>query len=522
MAKTKISILLIKDSIVRREDIIKEDVLTLDLSNGNVLYYRTMPEREPKWVANFFGDGIPEYIREGNSLKGKSVSAVILYTVHIDRENGERTFAVCFGHGRSLLRPNVFERRFGLLVTLNAIEPNQLRSIDVNKLDSTPLKSRVQSSSLASLENFNIDIEKDLLKSIAGMSTIDGMNGLISGTDSLSLTTEEKYDNMDVVLRHCYELYKSDNYKDNFEWVDKIQAISDKELINNLDATMLEKLNDDNPDKVWFSIPEIVDWDASDNFMLKTDNLYIDVDINILKGEYGANFVSINKLKNIYVKCVNSNGDTLRRWPVYRCIYSEISLDDQQYLLNDGKWFKVDSQFAESINQSYNSINVSQLDLPDFTGNEGDYNEKIAATPKYKCFLMDKKLIMYDGGKIEFCDLYSSQGELIHVKKYNGSSVLSHLFMQGLVSAECFRYEDFRSLVNQKMDNDFSVPIEPQEFSPSNYEVVYVIAKKDVVENERPEIPFFSKVTLSNAVKQLKRLNYRVSIKGVRLNQVQQ
>ena len=94
--------------------------------------------------------------------------------------------------------------------------------------------------------------------------------------------------------------------------------------------------------------------------------------------------------------------------------------------------------------------------------------------------------------------------------------------MQGLVSAECFRYEDFRSLVNQKMDNDFSVPIEPQEFSPSNYEVVYVIAKKDVVENERPEIPFFSKVTLSNAVKQLKRLNYRVSIKGVRLNQVQQ
>ena len=86
-------------------------------------------------------------------------------------------------------------------------------------------------SNLASIDNFNIDVEKDLLKSVAEISEQDNVGGLLSGTDSLSLSTENKYDDMSEILRSCYELYKSEQYKDNFEWVDQIQAIKDKELI---------------------------------------------------------------------------------------------------------------------------------------------------------------------------------------------------------------------------------------------------------------------------------------------------
>lgn len=140
--------------------------------------------------------------------------------------------------------------------------------------------------------------------------------------------------------------------------------------------------------------------------------------------------------------------------------------------------------------------------------------------PERYC-LMDRNLIMFGGSRIEFCDLYSSERQMIHVKKYTGSSVLSHLFMQGLVSAESFLDKEFRALVNEKLGNEFTVPERDEDFSVSDYEVVYVIASRHIREDGKPQIPFFSKVSLHAAVKQLRRLKYRVSIKGVRLNQAE-
>lgn len=513
MAKTKLSIILIKEG-VNQEQVIKNGTSYMDLHDGNKLYYKVMPARSPKWVDSFFGDTIPV----DNPLKGSSVSAVILYDIEI-AEDTHRIFAVCFGHGRSLLNSDVMERRFGLIATLSAVEPNHLRSIDINTLDSIPLNSRVQSSNLASIENFNIDIEKDLLKSVAGKSELENVEGLLSGTDSLSLSTENTYDNMSEMLRRCYNLYKSDRYRTNFEWVDQIQAIKDKELLKQLDNEMLKKLNEDEVENIWFSVPEIIDWDVIDFFKLNSEERYGDIDISILKTEYPENLRTIKNLKSYHVKCVDADDNIKNKWPVYRCVYADITYEGKQYLLNDGKWFKVDTQFAEKINDSYNKISVCPLPLPEYTGDEEKYNEDVSNADPENYFLMDRKLIKYGGNKIEFCDLYSSDRQLIHVKKYTGSSVLSHLFMQGLVSAECFLDSEFRQLVNQKMADDFFVPVDPDEFSASDFEVVYVIAGNKVEEDGRPHMPFFSKVSLNAAVKRLQRLKYKVSIIGIKLNQ---
>lgn len=513
MAKTKLSILLIKEGI-NQEQVIKNGTLYMDLHNGNKLYYKVMPERSPKWVDSFFGDTIPA----DNPLKGRSVSAVILYDIEVE-EGTHRIFAVCFGHGRSLLNSNVVERRFGLITTLSAVKPDHLRSIDVSTLDSIPLNSRVQASNLASIENFNIDIEKDLLKSVAGKSEQENVEGLLSGTDSLSLSTENTYNNISEILRSCYSLYKSDEYKTNFEWVDQIQTIKDKELVEQLDNEMLARLHENEVENVWFSMPEIIDWEVVDYFKLKSENQYADIDISILKDEYSENLRTIKELKNIHVKCVDADNNVKKKWSVYRCIYADITYEGQQYLLNDGKWFKVNAQFAEKIEDNYNAISVCPLPLPEYAHeNEKEYNETVSNAEPENYFLMDRNLVEYGGNRIEFCDLYSSGRQFIHVKKYAGSSVLSHLFMQGLVSAESFLDSEFRRLVNQKMANGFSVPVPPDEFSASNFEVVYVIVEKRVENDGRPHIPFFSKVSLNAVVKRLQRLKYKVSIKGIKLN----
>ena len=82
---------------------------------------------------------------------------------------------------------------------------------------------------------------------------------------------------------------------------------------------------------------------------------------------------------------------------------------------------------------------------------EEKYNKR-AAQECDSLACMDRKLIAHGGGssKIEFCDLYDA-GLLIHVKRYSGSSGLSHLFEQGIVSAVAFLSDaDFRAKASAK------------------------------------------------------------------------
>jgi uncharacterized protein (TIGR04141 family) len=57
-----------------------------------------------------------------SAVQGMSTGAVLLITA-----NG-RVFAVTFGFGHLMLQSGVADERFGLKVTLNAVDHNQLRS----------------------------------------------------------------------------------------------------------------------------------------------------------------------------------------------------------------------------------------------------------------------------------------------------------------------------------------------------------------------------------------------------------
>jgi uncharacterized protein (TIGR04141 family) len=124
---------------------------------------------------------------------------------------------------------------------------------------------------------------------------------------------------------------------------------------------------------------------------------------------------------------------------------------------------------------------------------------------------MDQHLIRYPDtfSKVEFCDLFSPDKHLIHIKRYAGSSApLSHLFAQALVSASLFRREEgFRAMVNQALPEAFrpgtAVP------AAGEYEVVFGV----VSESESELIlPFFSKINIKNARDRLHELGYKISL----------
>lgn len=508
MANTKLSISLIKQD-VSIDSIVKEGTDRIELSETYTLFYKRNTPSNPKWVNTFLGDDAPH----NDILKSKSISALIIYTVEVN-PGTSRFFVVTFGYGKSLLRPNIVEERFGLVTTLNIIGANSLRSIDINSLESVPLNNRIQSSALSGIDNFNIDIERDLLKSVAGKAETNTFYGTLSGADSLSVSSNLKYNEIETFLRSCYEQYIKDDYRDNFAWINQMLIIKDQCLISDLNEQLLAKLNEVQPSKIWISIPEIIDWNRPDKFKLKSSEEYDDIDISILKSEIGGEF-TIPRLKTDRLSLIDENGMKLKSWPLYKCIYADINLRDEQYFLNEGKWYLLSQNFVEQVNSFYNSTVVSSLNIiHDNYQLEATFNEKIAASNEASYYLMDQKLVPIGSSRIEFCDVYSRDKKLLHVKVYKGSAVLSHLFNQGLISAEALFDGEFRQEVNRISENNICLPTEGSIIA-SEYEIVYVIAKRDATPENLPDLLFFSKVAFRNVAKRLKRYGFNVSIKAV-------
>lgn len=64
------------------------------------------------------------------------------------------------------------------------------------------------------------------------------------------------------------------------------------------------------------------------------------------------------------------------------------------------------------------------------------------------------------------------------------------------------------------MGDNVKVP-KTDNISALGYEVIFAIAKDNLEEGERPEIPFFSKVSFSSVSSRLKHYGFKVSIKGI-------
>lgn len=125
---------------------------------------------------------------------------------------------------------------------------------------------------------------------------------------------------------------------------------------------------------------------------------------------------------------------------------------------------------------------------------------------------MDRKNIPIGGGhnKIEFCDIWSKNKKIIHVKHYGASSVLSHLISQGLNSAELFLADQtFREKVIERLPREHKIQNTSEKPNPQDYEIVYAIISSS---KKNLNIPFFSKVSLRHALRRLQTFGYNVSI----------
>lgn len=505
---------MIKPEFQRLEDIADSNQDSRSIEGVGSFLFEESHTNTPGWVRGFFGDALT------GDLRIFTASARGMLIVPVRRGRSTTNFAVSFGVGRFLLKDGVIEERFGLKVVLNSADENSFRSIDKTTLGSVPKHSREQMSRDVTPAEFGIDIEQDLISLVTARSRDERLGKIITGKDALYLSAKVDVTNIVEFLSYCLERYESEDYKTNFDWIDQIAEVRNKRIEEELNGLLVERMNADNLDKIWMAVPEVVNWPDISGFrylQAKRADLEDDLDMRKFIDAFQGREITIEDLKSAPIFSISAqDGEPLSRWSALACTYAEIGLRRKIYILNNGKWYEIARDFTVAVQRDFDAVGEAAFDLPEYvSGDELTYNTTAARSLAGGACCMDQKLISHGGGhnKIEFCDIFTRGKKIIHVKKYGGSSVLSHLFAQGVASGELFVGDpEFRRKLNallpvgQKFSNSRTRP------DPREYEIVYAIISKS---NNPLDIPFFSKVSLRNAKRHLSNYGFPVTKKKI-------
>ena len=508
----QLTIYLLKNKVTRAREAIdtSEEVQTVPVPVGPLeasLFVRSSKMHPPAW-RNFF-DGYVDL--SDLALWTAGSAAVLVLPV------SNRWFAVTFGYGRHLLEQDIWEANFGLRVTLNTIEDASIRSIDRRSFDSISRHTKEQSSRPGRIEEFGLHVEEDLLRAVVGSPKDEGLGRRLAGRDALSATLPVVLPDLPGKLERYLEKSQDTKYRERYPWVDHVAEIRDRRVVRGLDETLFRRLAARNLEHAWLAVPEPIDWSEVGGFRFsRSERAAIHHDIHLqtlLEDLRKPESVSADLLKGKRVFCLDPDGRHARHtWSAYRCLYAELGNEEELFLLTGGQWYQVARPFVQRVDRDVDQLPETRHHLPVYRhDNEAQYNRAVAAGNEGAA-LMDRKNIRYGGGAsaIEFCDLFVEKRALIHVKRYGGSSALSHLFSQGLVSATLFAQDsEFRTQVRERLGPRHRSGVPEGHPRLEEYEVGFAIISRSGGELV---LPFFSKVNLRNVARSLKGLGYSVTL----------
>jgi len=519
------TIYLLKDSVKSfaaaldpEKNVTRHDLNT-NLGFTGALFVGDQNQSQPGWVG-LLNPHLQTPVARAFSA---NISAVLLV------EYDNRIFATTFGYGKGLLAGSSWVRDFGLKVTLNRVDPSKLRSVDSKTYEDMVLSTRRQASRSSAVNTFELDVARDLVRGVTGDSLDTTFFKRLTGSDSLSLTTELPVEDFGDLLDELLVAYSETKYKTNFGWIDNVKEV-DSSVRQELDDLLVAALQAGKIDGMHFAPADVVEWKDVAGFNFtggKKTITYPELDLQdylqVLDGDLAK--LDIDQLKRHKVRLRYEGAEEFHdQWPVYECLVWEADSKGKTYVLFDSRWFEIEKAYATRVSDYVNSISMVTVPLPQ--GNLGDpegvYNESVANGDPKQFALMDKVPIKADGvaTPIEFCDLMSAGGHLVHVKKRSASATLSHLFSQGSVSADAFLRDlgvrrGVRAKLKKLKKNAHYALIPTKRPIPANFEVVYAVLAKDGAAWP-PSLPFFSAVNLMHHANRIQNLGFKVSLQHVK------
>lgn len=198
-------------------------VITTDLDFDAKVYMQTNKSKAPKWL-KFLEKDVD--IRDKEEVRNTVNSFIIL--IKIIKDEKKYFFGITAGFGFIGINKEKLENDFGLKVTLNSISPYELKALDVRNIDLKTKQKRVHINKGSELGEFELDLHQDILNLVSGKCEDTEVGTNIRGTTSLNLNSKVKFKELGAKCRQLIELYLSDKYKANFDFIDNMKVVKIK------------------------------------------------------------------------------------------------------------------------------------------------------------------------------------------------------------------------------------------------------------------------------------------------------
>lgn len=496
------------------------DLAAWDKLEGAQIALDTIGGGTPKWA---------KFLDLSDADKAKLTNMTAYGLVFVPA--GDRWFAVSFGLGHVKLDPDAFEQDFGLRVVLNTVDPDKLRSADIRTPDENTTSRRTQTARRSDQTAFSIDIERDIVRGLAGEPKNTGFASRVAGSDGLTLTKEMEVGDLPQVCADAFAAFGKTDYKTNFAWIDQIKHVRDKATIELLDAALVTALNgclsNTIPDTLHLAYPVIYDPEKARHIRYKgfhSSNIHTDLEIGGYIADmrekalpaYEPGHLSGHKV----YECNSEGKDDGKSWRIKECLVFETDLNGEKYVLSADRWYRIDTNLANEVTAFFAGVTAHAMPDAVADENEEKYNGRVA-TGGHNMLCLDRKLVKPTGASysIEACDFLENTGAMIHVKDQTSSSRLSHLFNQGTVAARVMKMDGpFRDLLRMQIANQETalsltgyqalVAASGNPYSEAAHLIVYAVICSRVSAGTN-RLPFFSLVTFRQAANELRALGYK-------------
>jgi uncharacterized protein (TIGR04141 family) len=418
---------------------------------------------------------------------------------------------------------------------------SNLRSLDVATLDATTFLRRIQASRDADLQGFGIDIDRDLLRLAAGSPRDLTFARTLAGKDALTLHTRTSRTDVIEKCKKALTVYRADDYKKDFAFIDFVAPVRQRELLEKLDALAfadLASLVNGGISDLHIALPDILDPEEGIDIGYyglglrsgakppHTQLAIEDYIAELKAGDFSQipDMAALRASHEVRV-IADGEGDKKRKRKIYDCFVFEVTHQNNIYVLFGGEWFAVDKDFHASVESDFNKL----VSANPFVSSTTKTNERefIKELNNHKDLLnLDQVKLSPDGmpgANLEPCDFLSTVKQFIHLKDGHGSAPISHLWNQGVVSAEAFVRDakfrkDLRSATKarqkkfKKSGFDKILPDGRSKPIPSDFTIVFGIMRGRYKKSATLGIPFFSKISLRAVADRIQLMGYGVEI----------
>jgi uncharacterized protein (TIGR04141 family) len=442
---------------------LREHSFSVDDAQIKFFYFESQNRKKnPKWL-DFINEKIPEDEQITFVANTCNPNGLLLILVE------GKVFAATFGRSApSYLNDEAFETDFGIKTAMNMCGNEEIK------------QTRSQSNTVT-LTQIDRQVGKPSDSFVFGLSEVEDLRYIsahVKGDEKVTLQGRSNLTvkfsggnklKWDEIIDRCkvfYDAFNKEDYQTLFPNYRNLRQATKAET-DALNEQLIETLQSEDFEKIQLGIPEFV---AEDSFSFsysdharKENTIYSYLDAVQLRKSFDITKINLKKLISSKIYLYSHGEDRVlsyRSWKLFNCIVFETKLDESYFVLSDGRWLEVETDFYNSIVEfAANTLcvepceeNFKNIDISDKVrqqNREEIFNQKVCEL-RPEAILFDQAKLKLGAGHSnkEFCDILDLKDDgnmrIVHCKKYKDNAAASTLFSQAhLYSAAFVQDETF-------------------------------------------------------------------------------